>query len=295
MGTLFQMSHITFVFDMFRSAFDGIEYFVLAYLICVIIFFIIGKEFLNVAFVYPLAFMAVTIFNPFLIVPVSELIGLTTRFRRLFWLLPVNLVLAYAFTFLCTIPPRISYLTNPPHSTKRQIHLNLLRKATAAVCCIIFIVQCGTFVKPHFQTPENIYKTTGQVLEISRIIQEDSDQTGLEKIALYSSQQLLELRQYDPSIRSILRRNDLLDWELPDKEPDTVESVIRTGHRLHILALVSRYQVQIDQEIFRENAEKCNANYIITHRDDGLHSYLTDAGYLQIGTAEEFEIYRISL
>lgn len=295
MGSLFQLSHIQFVFDMFRSAFDGVEWFVLAYLICVVGFFIIGREILNTAFVYPLAFMAVTIFNPFLIVPLSEIIGLTTRFRRLFWLLPVNLVVAYICTVICTVGPRKSYLSDRPHATLNQLRMNRFHRLIAAVCCILLIVQCGTYVNPHFQTPENIYKTTDEILEISRIIDEDSKTTGTEKAALYSSQQLLELRQYDPSIRSLLRRNDLLDWSIPDKEPETVEAVLRSKHQLHILALVSRYQIPIDLEIFKQSARRCNANYIIAHCEDGLNDYLTSAGYVQLDTAGDFEIYRIAL
>ena len=100
MGNLFELSHIQFLFDMIRSAVGGIEWFVLAYFICVALYFIIGREHLSPVFVYPVGFMLLTIFNPFLIVPLSEVIGLTTRIRRLFWLLPVNLMLMRPFRHL---------------------------------------------------------------------------------------------------------------------------------------------------------------------------------------------------
>ena len=148
-GSLFQLSHIQFFFDNFRSAISGVEWFVAVYIVCILCFFIVGKQYLNTAFVYPLAFMAVTVFNPFLIVPLSEVIGLTTRIRRLFWLLPVNLVLAFSFTWLCTRPGR------------------QLLKIGAAVCCIGFIVTAGTSVRPYLRMPQNIYKTSDIILEIS--------------------------------------------------------------------------------------------------------------------------------
>ena len=88
---------------MFRTAFGGIEWFLIAYFVCLAGFFVIGKERLSLGFLYPFLFMLLTIFNPFFIVPLAAKIGLTTRIRRLFWLLPVNLVLAYAFTMLCTL------------------------------------------------------------------------------------------------------------------------------------------------------------------------------------------------
>ncbi|MDY3251341.1 MAG: hypothetical protein SOX32_13475 [Candidatus Choladocola sp.] len=274
-GSLFQLSHIQFFFDNFRSAISGVEWFVAVYIVCILCFFIVGKQYLNTAFVYPLAFMAVTVFNPFLIVPLSEVIGLTTRIRRLFWLLPVNLVLAFSFTWLCTRPGR------------------QLLKIGAAVCCIGFIVTAGTSVRPYLRMPQNIYKTSDIILEISGIIDEDSRATGTEKSALYSSQQLLELRQYDASIKSVLRRSDLLDWSLPDTSEETIQKAAQSGHIPHTMALVSRYGVQIDQDRFLEFARICHAYYVITNVDMNLSDYLSTAGYDLIGTAGDFEIYRI--
>ena len=110
--------------------------------------------------------------------------------------------------------------------------------------------------------PQNIYKTSNEILEISSIIESDSAATGLEKRTLYSSQQLLELRQYDPSIRGILRRNDLLDWSIDPDDETQIADVIASNHHLHRLALVSRYGIQIDrQEIF--NKQQKNVPSII--------------------------------
>ena len=275
MDAIFQLSNITFLYDSFRSAIEGIEWFVAAYFICLVCFFVIGKSLLNNAFVYPFAFMAVTIFNPFLIVPLAEVIGLTTRIRRLFWLLPINLTLAYVFVLLISRPRK------------------WLFRGAAAALCIGFILCCGTFVKPYLQMPENIYKTTDTILEISALIEKDSQETGTDKAALYSSQQLLELRQYDPSIRSILRRTDLLDWNLENPDDETVQRVIDSGHHLHRLALVSRYGLHIDQDVFMTSARQCNANYVISHTDMNLQEYLTSAGYELLDIIDDFEVYRI--
>ena len=97
MSSIFQFSNVTFLYEMFRTAFGGIEWFLIAYFVCLAGFFVIGKERLSLGFLYPFLFMLLTIFNPFFIVPLAAKIGLTTRIRRLFWLLPVNLVLAYAY------------------------------------------------------------------------------------------------------------------------------------------------------------------------------------------------------
>ena len=145
---------------------EGVEWFAAAYFLCLVCFFVVGKSLLNDAFVYPFAFMALTIFNPFLIVPVAEVIGLTSRIRRLFWLLPINLVLAYVFVLFVSRP--------------RKWPL----RGLAALICAVFVISCGSFVNPHLQMPENIYKTTDTILEISALIEEDARRTGTDKAAL---------------------------------------------------------------------------------------------------------------
>ena len=217
---------------MFRTAFGGIEWFLIAYFVCLAGFFVIGKERLSLGFLYPFLFMLLTIFNPFFIVPLAAKIGLTTRIRRLFWLLPVNLVLAYAFTMLCTL------------RMKKWAQLLL------SIVFAVFVATVGSSVRPYLHMPQNIYKTSDEILEISSIIESDSAATGLEKRTLYSSQQLLELRQYDPSIRGILRRNDLLDWSIDPDDETQIADVIASNHHLHRLALVSRYVIQIDRQEF---------------------------------------------
>ena len=157
----------------------------------------------------------------------------------------------------------------------------------------VFVATVGSSVRPYLHMPQNIYKTSDEILEISSIIESDSAATGLEKRTLYSSQQLLELRQYDPSIRGILRRNDLLDWSIDPDDETQIADVIASNHHLHRLALVSRYGIQIDRQEFLTSAKKCTVNYIISHSDMGLADYYEAAGYEKLGQAGEFEIFRI--
>lgn len=273
--SIFSLSNFTVLYDAFRTAIGGVEWFVLAYSICLACFFIIGKDYMNDGFVYPLFFMILTIFNPFLIVPVSEIIGLLPRIRRLFWLLPVNLTLAFVFT--CAVfAPKKKYL-----------------RPLAAACISAGVIFLGSCAIPYFHMPENIYKVSNTVLEISELIEEDSTENGLEKIALYSDVELLELRQYDPSIYSVLRRSDLLDWSVDPADEQAVNSVIKSRHVPHNLALVSRYGVEIDQSRFLKYMKKVNASYVITEPARDLYDYLTSAGFEQIGVIDGYCVYRI--
>ncbi|MCD8013774.1 MAG: hypothetical protein LUG99_11460 [Lachnospiraceae bacterium] len=292
MERFFQLSDIQFLFDAFRTAIGGVGWFVLAYMACILFFFIIGRKFLNVAFVYPLAFMAVTIFNPFLIVPIGELIGLTSRIRRIFWLLPVNLVLAFAFTSVCMIEPRKSYLSDPPAPTTHQRRLNRFRRCGAAALIVVFIAAAGTPVISNMHLLQNIYKVDNTLIAISSFLEEDSDETGLAKVVLYSDTALLELREYDPSIESALRRSDLLTYS-PDITDETViQETITSKQWLHVLALVSRFEVEVDTSAFRKAMKKRGANYIIMQCDAGMGDYYESAGYSLAAEIGVFNIYR---
>ena len=285
MNSFLQHPHIQFFLEMFFTAIDGIEWFVIAYVLCIIIFFAAKSQYLKFTFSYPFVFMLAVIFNPFLIVPVAHAIRLTSRFRRLFWLLPVNLVLAYAYTFLCTLPAG---------NRQKKVFFYKIWRVIAPFCCVAFIVILGTSVRPYLHTPQNIYKTTNEVRSISAVIANDSAATGKKKTALYADLQLMELRQYDPTITNILRRKDLLNWNLENTDQQTVESVIQSGNRRHILALTARYGIRIDPKVFRKNLRRFKINYIIVPDGMNFHDYFLQTGYEQIGTAGIYEIYRIN-
>lgn len=275
LSSVFQLSNCTELFEAFRSAIGGVEWFVLAYVICLLCFFVIGKDYLDTGFVYPFVFMLLTIFNPFLIIPLSKMIGLLPRIRRLFWLLPVNLVLAFALTWAV---------------------FALKKKRLRALLCVaaaVGIICCGSFAIPKMHKLENPYKTSNMVIEISRIIEEDAEENGLWKSVLHSDVELLELRQYDPSIHSVLRRSDMLDWSIDPEDEEAVKQVVKSKHVIRNLALVSRYGIEIKQSRFLKYIKRARAPYVITEPGRDLDTYLTEAGFEEIGNVNGRRIYRL--
>lgn len=273
---VFNLENFTILYDAFRTAIGGVEWFVIAYFICLACFFVIGKEYMNDGFVYPFFFMALTIFNPFLIVPLSKVIGLLPRIRRLFWLLPVNLTLAFVFTCTAFAPK------------KRSLRLLI------TACIAGGVILLGSSVFPQLHMPENIWKVSNTVVGISDLIEKDAAENNLEKNALYSDVELLELRQYNPSIHSVLRRSDMLDWSIDPTDEQAVQSVLRTGHVPHNLALVSRYGLEISSKRFLKYMKRVKAAYVITEPSRDLHDYLIQAGLQQIGDINGYRIYRLN-
>jgi hypothetical protein len=274
LSSVFNVSNFSVLYDAFRTAIGGVEWFVLAYFICIAVFFIIGKDYMNDGFVYPLFFMILTVFNPFLIVPLAGVIGLLPRIRRLFWLLPVNLTLAFVFTCMAFAPRK------------------KITRAAVTLGIAALVALGGTSVVPYLHMPENIYKVSNVVVDISELIESDSQEHGLNKSTLYSSVNLLTLRQYDPSILSALRRSDLIDWSIDPEDTKAVNKVLKSGHVLHTLALVSRYEIEIDADTFLSYMTKMETPYVITEPGRELEAYLTSMGFEKIGDFDGYRVYR---
>ena len=274
-SSVFQLSNCTELYEAFRTAIGGVEWFVLAYVICLLCFFVIGKEYLGTGFVYPFVFMLLTIFNPFLIIPLSKVIGLLPRIRRLFWLLPVNLVLAFVLTWAVFA------------LKKKGLRVILCAVAAVGIIC------GGSFAIPQMHKLENPYKTSNMIIEISRIIEEDAAENGLWKSVLHSDVELLELRQYDPSIHSVLRRSDMLDWSIDPENEKAVKQVVKSKHVIRNLALVSRYGIEIKQSRFLKYIKRARAPYVIPEPGRDLDTYLKSAGFEEIGNVNGRRIYRL--
>ncbi|MCD7715273.1 MAG: hypothetical protein LUI39_02325 [Lachnospiraceae bacterium] len=308
MNSIFQLSNVQFLAEAFLSSISGIKEFALLYLFCILVFFFFRKKYLNAAFGWPFIFMCLTIFNPFVIVPLSELIGLTDRIRRIFWLLPINLVLACSFTCILTIAPHENFFRGPAHhnglktshpaAVLWQKRMNYASRTAIFICIVAAVAVFGNSVIPHMQLSHNIYKVDDTILEIADILNEDSDETGLEKVVLYSDTSLLELRVYDASISGALDRHELLSYSpnISDEEAiqKTVKQVIQSRAWLYLMTLVSRFHLEVDTDAFRTACQAYNVNYIIMHSDDGMGTFYEEAGCSLIGSAGDYEVYRIN-
>lgn len=266
------MDFINLAFD---NAFTGLYGFFFAYLVILVILYFQKNENLKSAFVYPAIFAVFTIFNPYIMLPIIQSIGLTSRVRRLFWLLPVNLLIAYAFTVLLL-------------SQKRK-----LQRVVVFLVLTAFICLCGENMFSHMTKSENIYKVSNETLAISELLEEDADSSD-EKNCLYTDLELLELREYDASICNLIRRNDLIKWNPDVSDPDTIQEIVSGKNSRQILSLPIRYGITIDQKLFQSQIEKADITYIIVSNTFDLDGYLTEMGYQAIGTTERFSVYRTS-
>ncbi|MCD7884582.1 MAG: hypothetical protein LUI87_12885 [Lachnospiraceae bacterium] len=300
MKQIFQLSNVQFLYNAFRTAIKGVEWFVLAYFICIIMILNLGRKEWKDVFARPLVFMAVTIYNPFLIVPVAELINLTTRIRRIFWLMPVNLVLAFVLTAVCTAAPgEYALLSRKKWSENSLLSRFCVKKQASriirygiVVCMVLLITALGTSVIPNLHMTQNRYKVDSALVTISDYLEKDTAATGLDKVVLYSDTLLLELREFDPSIESALRRDELLTYSPDLEDEEAIQETVNSKSWLKILALVSRFQVQVDMESFQNAMDQYGVNYIIMIPNEEMDAYYTEAGYPLATKIGAFAVYR---
>lgn len=165
---------------MFRTAFGGIEWFLIAYFVCLAGFFVIGKERLSLGFLYPFLFMLLTIFNPFFIVPARGKDRPDHPDPP-----PVLATSGQSRARLCFIHALYS-----PHEK--------MGTASFVYVFAVFVATVGSSVRPYLHMPQNIYKTSDEILEISSIIESDSAATGLESA---HSTQASSCWSFDSTIR----------------------------------------------------------------------------------------------
>lgn len=270
-------SRIDFFKESFTTAIGGIEPFVVVYVLILAGFIILKKKELKQYFSYPLIFMLLTVYNPFIIVWVAEKIGLTSRIRRIFWLMPINLVLAVAAVFLI-----------------KRFKKTWLRVLMAAVLAVA-VVLGGTPAIPEMKKAENIYKVKNETIEISRIIEEDAGTDGYKKAA-FADVAMLELRQYDPSIRNLLNRKIMYSWNPDVSDGKVVERIKKkVTKRKYQVALVIKYGITIDEELFKKCIQKKKVEYLIPNKGLGLDDYLLRMGYENVGETENFVVYRTNI
>lgn len=258
----------------FDDAFSNIEIFFLAYVLALVIFWLQKKQSLKAAFAYPALFALFTIFNPYLMIPIADAVGLSSRIRRIFWLLPINLVLAFVMVWL--------------------IHLLSKRwkRAIAAIALAALAAVLGESQFLHMVPAENIYKITDESIQIADIIETDA-QTDEPKSCLFADIQLLELRQYDPSILNAIRRQEMLRWTIDPSDQDAVQQTLEKKQSRRILTLLLYYGVQLEPDVLKKNIKRHKIQYVIPNKDKGLGEYFQHAGYEAVGETEHFEVFRV--
>ena len=271
----------------FLGFFTGIYGYAVLYILCLIyiavteIFFPTSKTDIKGSikkdiFLYPVIAAALTVFNPVLISLLSKVINLEPRIRRIYWVLPVTLLISYIFLDLCI-----------------RINKKIINIVISIILSII-VVFAGTSVFSSIKITDNIYKIDSEIIDIADIVTNDCADEN--PVIIYSDLNLLQIREYDPAIKCALGRYELWGW-MPTIDSSTdsfVNEVIENGTNPMIIALHERFGFEIDEEIYLNALNSENVEYIICNKNESNnYSYYENLGLVCIGETKLHKIYKL--
>lgn len=221
-------------------------------------------------------FLFVTIFNPFLIKTVYAYFNQDEVYYRFFWLLPVNIIVAYLGTYC--IGKNTGYV----------------RKGLMAIlilCIILFMGSPAVSPSAFVNIPDNLYKVSDEVLEISEYIRQDTEEKN-PRVAV-ASDLLMVLRQYDASLNFTLNRDFALCWQ---------GAPLFQGHSVN-----KQYEIQkpimdviyggdtSNPNSFKQAIASTSTQYLIYSKSIDIQSFLQDMGAQYIAETDNYVIFRTAL
>ena len=234
-----------------------------------------------------LVVLAVTCLNPWMTRFLVDHWRFHERHFRLFWLIPVPMGYAY-------IAVKIYNAVN------KKYRLILYLAVAALTIFSSYQVYKGT-KSPDIYTGDeenkgmtmvdNIYKVEDDIVEASDIIDKDSNTPDKEKIVLYNTDILLEIRVYDASIRiaSYYAKvdNHSLDDALAAEDWVTAESLLYNGDAEGNAA------ENVNADMIRNIMNNIECEYIILPKVNPFYSSWKGA-YPSIGETKNYSILKVT-
>lgn len=242
------------------------------YIFIVIFMFLSIKKEHKMLSIYNL-FLFATIFNPALIKYFFAPFQMDDVYYRFIWLLPVNILLAYLGT-QCI-----------------DLGTTAFQKAFVGICIVGTIMLVGSPVKywkSAVNFPDNLYKVSDDVLEVSEYIHQDTTEEN-PRIAV-AQELIMSMRQYDASLILTLDRDMVLCWQgapnfqvLSDNEwyvyEKSIMDVIYGGNTSN-------------PDDFRTAIQATSTQYLVYSCQLDIATFLTAEGFTPIAQTDNFVIFR---
>ncbi len=188
-------------------------------------------------------------------------------YYRFYWCLPIPIIVAVAFTQI------ILYC-----KTK-------LLRAIAIVCVIATLLFCGTpfYKNERFFVAENSYKIPTNIIKVVNIIHENSKKE--EPVAIFPTEYLNDVRQYDPSINLVYGRA-MMFWN------DTIGSEEYKNASRLIYRAMNNEEGILEEELISA-IKFTEADYIVLPPGNRYATIIQDADFEFVANSHEYLIYKI--
>lgn len=221
-------------------------------------------------------FLFLTIFNPILVNLFFRYVDMDEVYYRFFWLLPINFVIAY---FCISLADQLSR------------YWKKLGYYAVCICTIVFLGAPMISSDSLISLPENLYKVSDEVLEISEYIHQDSDEES-PTLAIDSSL-LMVIRQYDPSLVLSTLRDYALCWNGSPQFQYKREYTKYLTQKALMDVLYSG--ITEDTDGFIQAIKDTQTDYLVFAKTIPILDYLTSLGITYVAETESYLIYNCQI
>lgn len=259
---------ISYLSECIKEYFTNCGYLVL--LLLAIMFLVIksSKERKQII-IPPLVVLLLTIFNPVVPVVMNHIFDVNKEYYRFFWIMPVVIVIA-------------TFCTEALSVQKGKM------KIVMAVLLCLALVFMGKFVYAdgYIKSP-NIYKMPEELLQISKIIHEDSESEYPRAIFEYEYE--MSIRQYDPKILLTIGRDEYIQ---AIRGYVTMDDVFDDAHPYNKVLAVVPLGLPVEDELFLQGLLQTNTRYVVITTDERiLCPYLEHCGLRLVGKTLTHSVY----
>ncbi len=263
--------NINFVKNWFTQ-YNGNLYFCSIFFIVIILFLVKGKTYKKYISVYTI-FLFFTVFNPLLAYIVFDFFGVSDEYYRFFWLLPINIIVAYFFI----------QITNSAKTRISKIGICLI-----CLCLIFLFGKPVKKVSEIIDIPDNLYKVSDEVLEISEFIHAASDDNTPHVAAAHDL--LMVLRQYDPSLQLTLNRDYALCWLGSPGFQYLASSDYYKPQGAIMDVIYGGYTAE--PESFLTGISSTQTQYLVYSKSVSIQEYLVSLGLKYVAETKNYIIYK---
>ncbi|MCI6044204.1 hypothetical protein MR857_12965 [bacterium] len=270
-GIYIQDLGLSFVKTCFSTYWEGLCFFGL-YLFAIFFLMSSPKKEHKMLSIYTL-FLFATIFNPILIKYFFVQFNMDDVYYRFIWLLPVNILLAYFFI----------HCIDRGNSSAQKLLIIL-----CMVCAIIFTGNPVKYWKSAIAFPDNLYKVTDDVLEISEYIHQDAEEKN--PLIAVSSDLIMTIRQYDASLILTLDRDMVICWQGSPNFQDLVYHEQYSTQKA-IMDVIYGGDTSHPEE-FQAAIQSTSTQYLVYSNQLDITEFLKNEGFTSIAQTENYIICR---
>ena len=246
---------------------------IMLYILALVFIMIKGSRRERDIFVPSGIFLLVTVYNPIAPVILDKFFDVNSEYYRFFWITPIVVLLPYIFTKLIL----------EADTTKKRFILT--------VFSLLILILSGSFLyKDGIRLAENIYKMPSELMEISKLIHEDSKDEYPKAFLEYEYN--MQMRQYDPKIMLTIDREDYI---YAVSYPYTDEMLNDDAHPQYKLLASLIKQQPIEEEAVLDALETTKTEYIVLNKNNQKISFLKIAGLKKVADTANHTILKYSI